>query len=464
MDALDHKFGVQGQFWMEYSDFLKKWTVLDRVLLLNDNWSLVHQSLEINATIPARFGSEVFEFEVKKGGPAYIVLSQIDTRYFAGFESQHEFSLSFRILTHNNTKPVMSPTDAAQKQPLQPQESPNFFAQARRNNGPGGSSRSICLQLPSLPPGKYRLHPKATAQRVSPAKRSVAIKIGLLANPDKLERILQSYLLSRASAVATTNALRSKMDKDLIESKVMDALLAEDAKEEDGAEGSLPLSGKDQLVHSDISPKEDSKKGKRKKRGSSSLKVGKEIVVVDENEWEDTSALVSAKPKPPKPPNPFPAPFPLPNEDDEDESENDDDEDHNEDESKGEGGDDGGLEDMEDDENDEEELSVCLSLRIYSKDSDMVVSATLVESMESARLEGTAPDLSEALFQPDPADPSGDLQEDVRTFFDSLKREAVVTDGEMGDTITIGRLVDDPLEAKMKSKGKGKEGIVVMRP
>ncbi|KAI5778455.1 hypothetical protein EDC01DRAFT_345403 [Geopyxis carbonaria] len=98
IQRLGHKFGDDGQFWMSYRDVLRKFTVIDRTRLFNEDWS-VSESRWIKYSVPwsEEYCPTRFEFEVTKPTPVVIVLSQLDTRYFRGLEGQYTFSLSFRV-------------------------------------------------------------------------------------------------------------------------------------------------------------------------------------------------------------------------------------------------------------------------------------------------------------------------------------------------------------------------------
>ncbi|KAI9331278.1 hypothetical protein DFJ73DRAFT_630771, partial [Zopfochytrium polystomum] len=98
MQLLGHRFGDDGVFWMEYKDFLNEWYQVDRAILFDETWSLSRQFLEVQAAIPASYADFVFDFTVSKSGPVFVVLSQVDTRYFQGLEGRYTFSLNFRLL------------------------------------------------------------------------------------------------------------------------------------------------------------------------------------------------------------------------------------------------------------------------------------------------------------------------------------------------------------------------------
>ncbi|THU76013.1 cysteine proteinase, partial [Dendrothele bispora CBS 962.96] len=80
-----HVFGDDGQFVMEYKDFLSCWDTLNRTLLLDDSWAMSSQWLHVTTRpLPSAwtFGDVSFTFSLSEPTLAIIVLSQIDNRYF----------------------------------------------------------------------------------------------------------------------------------------------------------------------------------------------------------------------------------------------------------------------------------------------------------------------------------------------------------------------------------------------
>ncbi|KAF8716548.1 Cysteine proteinase, partial [Rhizoctonia solani] len=100
LPQLQHKFGNDGEFLMEYKDFLATWTIIERCRLFNSDWKL--SSMWINATsrgIPSArsFGDISFTLNVTESSPAVIVLSQLDDRYFSQISGRWAWSLEFYV-------------------------------------------------------------------------------------------------------------------------------------------------------------------------------------------------------------------------------------------------------------------------------------------------------------------------------------------------------------------------------
>ncbi|KAJ1564997.1 hypothetical protein HK405_013431, partial [Cladochytrium tenue] len=200
---LGHKFGDDGEFWMEYADFLTNWYEIERAMIFDDSWSLCRQYLEVNATVPATFSGLVFELNVITGGPAFVVLSQIDTRYFQGLEGRCDFNIFFRIVRLvevTYTDPKTGATKTKTKE--------IFYAQPVRNKF-NLVTRSIFFEFNRLEPGKYRVYPKVEPHFVRQDKRDKVIRDNLDQH-DKLEKVVESFMLAKSRSVAVTAMLKKK--------------------------------------------------------------------------------------------------------------------------------------------------------------------------------------------------------------------------------------------------------------
>jgi hypothetical protein len=94
---LDHKFGDDGEFWIEYKDLLRKYQAFERTRLFGPEWRVaqVWTTLAIPWTVD--YHGTHFRFSISKPGPVVIVLSQLDDRYFRGLQGQYRFELAFRL-------------------------------------------------------------------------------------------------------------------------------------------------------------------------------------------------------------------------------------------------------------------------------------------------------------------------------------------------------------------------------
>ncbi|TGZ80226.1 cysteine proteinase [Ascodesmis nigricans] len=98
LSLLEHKFGDDGQFWMEYRDFLKVFKIIDRTRLFDESWRVTEMRwVPYNVPWGADYAKTRYRLTVTKPTEAVIVLSQLDTRYFRGLEGNYYFTLNFRV-------------------------------------------------------------------------------------------------------------------------------------------------------------------------------------------------------------------------------------------------------------------------------------------------------------------------------------------------------------------------------
>ncbi|KAB5590082.1 hypothetical protein CTheo_6472 [Ceratobasidium theobromae] len=100
LPELHHTFGQDGEFLMEYTDFLKNWTIIERSRLFDSGWKMSNMWLNVNSrTFPSAwgFGDVSFTISVTESTPAVIVLSQLDDRYYREISGYSKWSLDFVI-------------------------------------------------------------------------------------------------------------------------------------------------------------------------------------------------------------------------------------------------------------------------------------------------------------------------------------------------------------------------------
>ncbi|KAF8597837.1 cysteine proteinase [Ceratobasidium sp. AG-I] len=100
LPELKHKFGDDGEFLMEYSDFLKTWTIIERSRLFDSDWKMSNMWLNVNSrSFPCawNFGDVSFTFSVSEDSPAVLVLSQLDDRYFQELSGYSQWSMDFVV-------------------------------------------------------------------------------------------------------------------------------------------------------------------------------------------------------------------------------------------------------------------------------------------------------------------------------------------------------------------------------
>ncbi|KAG9088452.1 hypothetical protein FS749_002148 [Ceratobasidium sp. UAMH 11750] len=136
---LGHKFGNDGEFLMEYSDFLKTWTMIERSKLFDSGWKMSSMWLNVNSrSFPCawNYGDVSFTFSVTEDAPAVIVLSQLDDRYFSEISGYSQWTLEF----------VIYRKDAPASEPYATSSHTIFWR------------RSVNIELDKLEAGDYVVH------------------------------------------------------------------------------------------------------------------------------------------------------------------------------------------------------------------------------------------------------------------------------------------------------------------
>ncbi|CUA72692.1 hypothetical protein RSOLAG22IIIB_10222 [Rhizoctonia solani] len=98
LPQLNHKFGNDGEFLMEYTDFLNTWTMIERSRLFDSGWKMSSMWLEVKSrSFPCADAGLEVTFSVKEDTPAVIVLSQLDDRYFSEISGYSQWTLEFVV-------------------------------------------------------------------------------------------------------------------------------------------------------------------------------------------------------------------------------------------------------------------------------------------------------------------------------------------------------------------------------
>ncbi|PVF93390.1 cysteine proteinase [Serendipita vermifera] len=100
LEVLEHKFGNDGEFVMEFSDFLRQWQCLDCARLYDSSWvvSNIWVTLNgLNLNHPWTWGDVSFTIHVDAPTPAVIVLQQLDTRSFQEISGTVSYDFDFVV-------------------------------------------------------------------------------------------------------------------------------------------------------------------------------------------------------------------------------------------------------------------------------------------------------------------------------------------------------------------------------
>ncbi|KAF1940561.1 cysteine proteinase [Clathrospora elynae] len=179
MKKLDHKFGDDGLFWMSYEDMLKRFDLLDRTRLFDQDWTVVQRWTSVSVAWVTGYLNTKFSVEIKKAGPTVFVLCQLDDRYFRGLEGKYDFDLHF-ILQEKNCA------------------AGDHIIRAR---GAWFGNRSISAEI-DLEVGTYEVLPKIEASRNAdvPDVPEVVTKLAER-NPQKLRQIGLNYDIANAKGL-----------------------------------------------------------------------------------------------------------------------------------------------------------------------------------------------------------------------------------------------------------------------
>ncbi|KAF4851997.1 Calpain-type cysteine protease ADL1 [Colletotrichum siamense] len=182
LKKMDHKFGDDGLFWMAYEDMLSTFMYIHRTRLFDEKWTVVQQWTSANVSWVTGFLQTKFVVEVKKASTAVIVLTQLDDRYFKGFEGQYYFELHF----------VLQKTDGSGNASAEPEQICRVRPVHKWEN------RSVSCEV-TLEPGTYEVLPKVTATRHN-ATQTVEdiVKDYAERNPQKLRQVGLQYDIAHA--------------------------------------------------------------------------------------------------------------------------------------------------------------------------------------------------------------------------------------------------------------------------
>ncbi|KAJ3408180.1 hypothetical protein CcCBS67573_g05576 [Chytriomyces confervae] len=220
MQILNHTFGDDGKFWMEYKDVLRQFDYLGKGTLFDNTWSVNKSHAELQASFPAEFSSTVFDISVNQDGPAFIVLSQVDSRYFFRLEGEYKYDLTFKIL---ELVPGEDGTVREADFAHPPTTTFSFL------------SRSTFIEFPHLSKGNYRIYPKVMAEAMHKAKSldEVITENGQMGRHDKIEKQLKSFSMAKQISVLRTQKLKKEIqDKKDAEKKAAEAAKKEAEKKE----------------------------------------------------------------------------------------------------------------------------------------------------------------------------------------------------------------------------------------
>ncbi|QRV85541.1 calpain family cysteine protease [Ceratobasidium sp. AG-Ba] len=222
LPQIGHRFGNDGEFVMEYTDFLKTWSTIDRCRVFDSSWSMSSMWIEVMCRpFPCawNYGDVSFTISVEKATPSIIVLSRLDTRAFAFLSGCYIWNFDFNIFRKGGElqEPLLSSSHT------------------------GYWRRSVNLEI-DLEPGEYVVHVRLDREMTRAANylSEKAMK------PRKLSRVLTEQMQAKAIAVKCSGLSRhlrvaqsTYAAKDLTELEMIRLQPNPDIVEEDGDDGDV---------------------------------------------------------------------------------------------------------------------------------------------------------------------------------------------------------------------------------
>ncbi|KAF8687915.1 Cysteine proteinase, partial [Rhizoctonia solani] len=201
LPELRHKFGDDGEFLMEYKDFLKAWATIERSRLFDGGWRMSSMWLNVTArTYPCAwsYGDVSFTFSVTENSPALLVLSKLNDRYFRDVSGCNDWSMDFVVyrigdewlfLLPPSRLGLMSYVGAPAKQP---------YARSCHNVL---WRRTVSVELANLEKGDYVLHVRLDRkQKLGRSKYYYQESVGSW-DTRKLSKVLTQEAISKSIAV-----------------------------------------------------------------------------------------------------------------------------------------------------------------------------------------------------------------------------------------------------------------------
>ncbi|KAJ2914032.1 hypothetical protein MD484_g6364, partial [Candolleomyces efflorescens] len=138
LPELGHDFSSNGQFVMEYSDFLNTWQEVQRTLIFDETWRLSSQWLflpEKPDVAPWNYGDFSFSFSLATAGRTVITFTKVAPRFFKDIQGAYLWNMDF-VLAKEGESEIIA------------ESSYSFFY-----------TRSVTLEI-ELEPGNYTVLPR----------------------------------------------------------------------------------------------------------------------------------------------------------------------------------------------------------------------------------------------------------------------------------------------------------------
>ena len=214
LKKLHHQFGDDGDFWISYKDFLRRYQLVERTRIFGPEWQITQTWTTLEVPWLPEYLDTYFTFNMPKSGPAVIVFSQLDERYFRGLGGQYYHELSFRVHKAGSDDYLV------------------------RSQSSHKMTRSVSVEL-DLEEGEYHVRVRIFTERadhVLPTQE--VIWNNVKTRPGKLARIGTAYDLAHARGAVEYNpqekAAKEALEKaEIAKTPAVAAAAAAEIKDED---------------------------------------------------------------------------------------------------------------------------------------------------------------------------------------------------------------------------------------
>ncbi|KLO18822.1 cysteine proteinase [Schizopora paradoxa] len=111
LKPLEHQFGDDGVFIMEYEDFLTHWEVIERTQVFDPTWVQSSHWLEVSgrpSLAAVQYGDVSFKFNLPEKSETILIMSQSDDRFYKSLASSSVWSFDYKLFKAGESTPIAS--------------------------------------------------------------------------------------------------------------------------------------------------------------------------------------------------------------------------------------------------------------------------------------------------------------------------------------------------------------------
>ncbi|TFK23791.1 cysteine proteinase, partial [Coprinopsis marcescibilis] len=109
LPELGHRFGDDGQFVMEYKDFLRSFQYIDRTFLFDDRWILASSWQDVPLSLEpcaSSYGSLSFSVKIPSKTMTILALTRLNERAYRSLKKVARVRLEFAVVKQGDTAPL----------------------------------------------------------------------------------------------------------------------------------------------------------------------------------------------------------------------------------------------------------------------------------------------------------------------------------------------------------------------